>query len=75
MIAQSRKMSMVEACTNIAIGYGVNFAGQIAIYPIFGIHVGIVTNLAISGAFTGLSLARSYALRRVFERILVRHHV
>ena len=34
---QSRLMSMVEAITNVVVGYGVAVVTQILIFPIFGL--------------------------------------
>lgn len=65
---QSRTMSFVEACANIAIGFGINLAGQLVIYPRFHIHISLAANIGIGIFFTALSLARSYALRRLFNR-------
>ena len=66
---QSRMMSMVESVANVAVGLGVAFAAQLVVFPWFGILVPIQTNLAISAVFTVVSLVRSYALRRLFERM------
>lgn len=56
---------------NVAIGYGVALLSQIVVFPFYGIHVPITTNLAIGAWFTVISIARSYVLRRVFNRITV----
>lgn len=66
---QSRRMSAVEAIANVLVGYGVAVLAQIAIFPLFGIAVSIGDNLAIGAAFTVVSLARSYAVRRLFNAI------
>jgi uncharacterized protein (DUF2062 family) len=69
---QTRRMSLVEALTNVAIGYGVAVATQLAIFPMFGLHVTLAQNLMMGAIFTVVSIVRSYALRRVFEEIRVR---
>ena len=69
---QSRRMSLVEALANVAVGYGVAVATQLAVFPMFGLHASLSENLAIGAIFTGASIARSYALRRAFEAIRVR---
>lgn len=66
---QSRLMSFVEAVTNIVVGYWIAVLTQIIVFPWFGLPVRFVDNLAIGGVFTVVSLARSYTLRRVFERV------
>ena len=65
---QSRRHSMFEAVANVAIGYGVAIASQLAVFPLFGIHVPLADNLAIGAWFTAISLARSYLVRRWFNR-------
>jgi len=64
---QSRLMSLVEAITNVIVGYCVAVMTQILIFPIFGLHTTLGQNLAMGGIFTGVSLVRSYFLRRAFE--------
>ncbi|MFU8779002.1 MAG: hypothetical protein ACNA7M_15275 [Roseovarius sp.] len=68
MSAQSRRMSLIEAATNVAVGYALAVATQIMVFPWFGLHPSISENLAIGAVFVGISLLRSYALRRLFER-------
>ena len=65
---QSRAMSLVEAVANVVVGYGVAVVTQSLIFPIFGLHTTLVQNLKIGLVFTVVSIGRSYALRRLFER-------
>ncbi|TVR80043.1 MAG: hypothetical protein EA405_11660 [Rhodospirillales bacterium] len=65
-------MSLVEAIANVGIGFGVAVLAQIAVFPLFGLDVPFTDNLAIGAIFTGMSIMRSYALRRLFEAIRVR---
>ena len=69
---QSRGMSMVEAVANVAIGFGVAIGTQVLVFPLFGIEIGAGSHLALGGVFTGVSLIRSYALRRLFEGLRLR---
>ena len=69
---QSRRMSLIEAITNVAVGFLVALLTQIVVFPLFGLRVSVSEHLAISGLFTLASIARSYALRRLFEAIRVR---
>ena len=64
---QTRAASLVEALANIAIGLGISFAANLAILPAFGLPVSLHQAAGISAAFTLVSLARSYALRRLFN--------
>ena len=73
-MSQSRAMSAVESVANVAIGYGVAVASQIAILPLFGVHLPLADNLVIGGYFTAISLVRSYAVRRLFNRLHTWHH-
>ena len=68
---QSRLMSMVEAITNVVVGYGVAVVTQILIFPVFGLQTTLGQNLAMGGIFTIVSLFRSFALRRLFESFRV----
>lgn len=66
-MTQSRHMSLIEAVTNVILGYGLAVITQIVVFPWFGLDVSIGDNLAIGAVFVGISLLRSYALRRLFE--------
>jgi len=66
-MTQSRRMSLVEAMTNVAVGYALAVATQIVVFPWFGLQASFGENLALGGVFTGISLLRGYALRRLFE--------
>jgi hypothetical protein len=68
-VTQSRRLSLIEAITNVAVGYVLAVITQIVVFPWFGIHASLGENLAIGSIFTGISLLRSYALRRLFERL------
>lgn len=68
---QSRRMAFTEAATNVVVGYGLAVLVQILAFPAFGIRVSLGENLAIGLIFTAVSIARSYALRRLFERIRI----
>lgn len=67
--AQSRLGSLVESLTNVAIGYGVALASQLLIFPRYGIEIPLSSNVAIGVWFTAISVLRSYAVRRLFNRI------
>ncbi len=67
-MTQSRRMSFVEAVTNVVVGYILAVAAQIVVFPWFGLHLHIGENLIIGAVFVGISLLRNYALRRLFQR-------
>ena len=68
---QSSWMSLLEAITNIAIGYVVAVLTQVLVFPLFGLRVSLGENLGIGAVFTVVSLVRSFALRRIFNRLSV----
>ncbi len=68
---QSRAMSLVESLANVAVGYGLAVGTQMLVFPLFGLHTTLEQNLTIGAIFTVVSIARSFALRRLFEAIRV----
>ena len=67
--SQSRKASAMETAANLGIGFVVSLALTAVVLPAFGHHVTSGQNVAITSIFTAASLARSYAIRRVFNRL------
>ena len=65
-------MSLAEAITNVVVGYGLAVATQIMMFPWFGIETSLQSHMEIGLAFAGVSLARGYSLRRLFDAIRVR---
>jgi hypothetical protein len=65
-------MSLIEAISNVAVGFGLAIATQMLVFPLFGLQASFADNVALGSIFTVVSIARSYALRRVFEAIRVR---
>ncbi|MFM8808331.1 MAG: hypothetical protein ACKOJB_05400, partial [Chthoniobacterales bacterium] len=68
-LMQSRTMSLIEALANVLVGYGVAVTTQAVVFPLFGLHASLDQNLAIGLIFTGVSLVRSYVLRRLFNSV------
>lgn len=64
-MSQSRRGSLVESIANVAIGYGVAVATQMAVLPLFGMTGRTQDHLAIAGVFSVVSVVRSYCVRRV----------
>ena len=58
----------MEATANVVLGYVLAVTTQIVVFPWFGLHPSLGDNLALGAVFVGISLLRSYALRRLFER-------
>lgn len=63
---QLKRHSVLEAATNLAVGYSINFAANILIFPLFGWHISVMQNLELGVIYTVISMARQYVLRRVF---------
>jgi len=66
---QSRWMSLVEAVTNIVVGYGLAVLTQIIVFPLFGLQVALRETFLLGLIFTLVSLIRSYTLRRAFNTL------
>lgn len=64
---QTRRQSMAETAASVAIGYLVALLSQLAIFPLFGIHLPLADNLAIGLYFTAISIVRGYYVRRLFN--------
>lgn len=69
MSGQSRRSSAFEAVANVIIGYWVALAAQVVIFPLYGVRLAASEHVTIGAAFTVVSLVRSYALRRLFNRL------
>lgn len=66
---QTRRLSALEAVTNVLAGFGLALALQMSVFPLVGVVASAGQNLQLAGLFTLASLIRSYALRRLFERL------
>lgn len=65
---QSRLGSFIESMINVAIGFWINFVANMLILPAFGFtSLTLETNLLIGLAYTLVSVARSYVVRRWFN--------
>ena len=66
---QTRLMSLTEAIANVVVGYALAVLTQVLVFPLFGFEPSLSENLRIGLVFTGLSLARGYLIRRLFDRL------
>ena len=64
---QSKLDSALEALTNIAIGAGVALVAQYVWFPMIGVQLSHSEHFMTTAVFTGVSFARSYLLRRLFN--------
>lgn len=69
---QSKIGSLVESLINILIGFGIALGSQLLIFPMYGVNIPLHDNVMITLWFTLISIARSYTLRRLFNRITIR---
>lgn len=69
---QTRTHSLLEACANTAIGLIISFVAQAVLFKAYGIKASTDTQLWLVLWFTLVSIARSYVLRRIFNRLHVR---
>ena len=71
---QSIRDSMVEAWTNVAIGFGINYVANLLILPLVTEGVGLWENLMIGWIYTVISMIRSFLIRRWNNRAQVRNY-
>ena len=71
-MTQTRLGSLIEAIINVIIGFTINFAANMLIFPLFGFHITPGANLALGAIYTVISVARSYCVRRWFNARLQR---
>ena len=71
--APDKEQHHVVDHANVLVGYAMAVLAQILIFPIFGLHTTLAQNLLMGAIFTVVSIGRSYALRRLFEEIRLRH--
>jgi len=65
---QPRWQSFIEAWANIGVGFGLALLTQLIVFPMYGMEIDLTGNLQIGMIFTGISLGRSYFLRRAFNK-------
>ena len=71
--SQSRLMSLLESVVNVCVGFVLAVLTQLIALPWFGVRMSMGENLALGAVFTAVSVARSFALRRLFEALRIRN--
>jgi hypothetical protein len=69
MIGQSKRNSLLEAITNTGLGLLIAWASTTAVFALCGV---VATQSQIGGVvilMTGVSVARSYVVRRIWNWI------
>lgn len=69
---QSRWQSFVEVNASTAVGFVVSWAVTPVVFPLFGWQASAGQAFGITVFYTGLSLARGWVMRRVFNRLHAR---
>ena len=67
-MSQTRRQSLIEAWTNIVVGFLLNTLLNFTLFPLFGWRMTIGQNFSLVFIYTIASLIRSYGLRRAFNR-------
>lgn len=49
-------------------GWLLNYFLNLLLFPLFGMHISLVSNLVLGSLYTGISVVRSYSIRRWFNR-------
>lgn len=64
---QTRLESLAEVLINVVIGWCIAFITQLIVFPLFGVHVSLSSQIWISVIFTVVSIIRGYIIRRWFN--------
>ncbi len=67
---QSKIDSLIEALLSTFIGFVVSFTANLVLMPMLGIPVSLSQNFVLTVAFTFVSVARSYLVRRFANKYL-----
>ena len=67
---QSKLDSFIEALLSTFIGFIVSFTANLILMPMLGIPVSLSQNFILTVAFTFVSVARSYMVRRFANKYL-----
>lgn len=65
---QTKKQSLLESITNMGVWYFTAVGSTFIVFPMFNINIPPQDNLLIWLYFTLISLLRSYAIRRYFNK-------
>ena len=64
---QTKRQSLIETLTNVAIGYLISFIANMLVLPLFGYNINFTDGVLISIIFTIISIVRGYMVRRWFN--------
>lgn len=66
-MSQSRLESLIEQVVNVGSGYFLALAVQSVVFPLYGFHTEMSSQMQIALIFTFLSIIRGYTFRRIFN--------
>jgi hypothetical protein len=64
------RAAIIEAWTNIVIGFAINFVANLLILPLIGAEFTLAQNFWMGWIYTSVSILRQYAIRRWFQQRL-----
>ncbi len=64
---QSRTTSFLKSCVSTGVGFAIAFLANMIILPWFGLPISHSANLLLTTIYTVISIARGYALERLYE--------
>lgn len=67
-MSQSKTMSFLEAVANTLVGLAIAYFAQSWFLSVLGVTISEAQNWALVGFMTVVSIARSYVMRRLFNR-------
>ena len=68
-MSQTKLQSAIETTVSTAVGFGISWAATLVVLPLFGHRPSVADGFGITVFFTVISLARGYALRRLFNHL------
>jgi ABC-type spermidine/putrescine transport system permease subunit I len=68
-MSQPNHHSIAEAVANTASGMIVSFVAAYYVFPMVGVAINAGQNAVLTVVFTLISLIRTYAFRRLFNRL------
>lgn len=71
---QSRFESFLESTFNIIAGFIIAVVSQRYIFPLYGVHMPLSTNIWVTFWLTIISMIRSYCFRRYFNAKTIKRY-
>lgn len=65
---QTKRHSLLESVTNVAVGFIISLLATFIIFPIAGVESSFAQNLEITLYYTIIAIVRNYVIRRFFNK-------